>query len=132
MKLSVIIFIISLVVGCESKVISRTEDEPRIFFKQMIEASGLFPLEINVPDTISSMMSGMSSMYQTVSSYFSGSGEEGGGGGSDQSQVVYDEVDVNSRPINGERRRKMKVKRVRKESSAENDVLLRILSLLLI
>jgi hypothetical protein len=45
----------------------------------MIEASGLFPLEINVPDTLSTMMSGLTTAYDTMSMYFGsgGQGEEG-------------------------------------------------------
>lgn len=93
-------------------------NQPRIFFKQMAEASGLFPIEINVPDTISSMMSGMNSMYQAASAYF-GSGSEGGVEGGEQSQM-QDEVSHISRPINGKQRRK-KVKRVRKKTGTKSD-----------
>lgn len=93
-------------------------NEPRIFFKQVVEASGLFPIEINVPDTISAMMSGMSSMYQAVSSYFGG-GSEGDSEGGEQ-QVSYDEVDLNSRPISGKHRKK-KVKRVKKKPDVNDD-----------
>lgn len=99
---------------------NRSENEPRIFFRQMLEASGIFPIEVNVPDTISSMMSGMMYMYQTMSSYFGGS--EGGGGGEQgqPSQDVYDEVDLNSRPISEKQRRK-KVKKLKKKTSSKHD-----------
>lgn len=99
---------------------NRSENEPRIFFRQMLEASGIFPIEVNVPDTISSMMSGMMYMYQTMSSYFGGS--EGGEGGEQgqPSQDVYDEVDLNSRPI-GEKQRRKKVKKLKKKTSSKHD-----------
>lgn len=80
--------------------------EPRIFFRQMIEASGLFPLEINVPDTLSSMMSGLSSAYDTMSMYF-GSGGGQGNGVQSQSEATRD--------------RKKKVKRKKKKKIVEND-----------
>jgi hypothetical protein len=82
-KISVCFLLILIICGSLAKPVEQEKDEmdlkvePRIFFKQMMEATGIFPLEINVPDMMSSMMSGMSSMYQAVSSYFSGSsGEE--------------------------------------------------------
>ena len=75
-------------------------EEPRIFFKEIAEASGIFPIEINVPDTIMSMFSGMSQFYEYMSSFFSGEGQGGGMDEEDQqSQVSYDEVDFNSKPI---------------------------------
>lgn len=95
------------------------KDEPRIFFRQLIEASGLFPIEINVPDTISSMANGMSWMYESVSSYFNGGQGEEGDQGQEQ-QVLNDEVNLNSQLDNG-RRRKKKVKRV-KTSTDEYDI----------
>lgn len=62
----------------QSKSIQSAENgEPRIFFRQMIEASGLFPLEINVPDTIGTMMNGLTAAYDTMSMYF-GNGNDGG------------------------------------------------------
>lgn len=116
--------ILSLVAGANAKSYLEVDDkdveEPRIFFGQVVQATGLFPLEINVPDTISAMMSGMNYMYQSMSSYFSSSGSEGGEQSQNQAQVVYDEVDVNSRPINGKHRKK-KVKKLKKKTSAVVD-----------
>lgn len=94
------------------------KSEPRIFFKQMMEASGLFPLEINVPDTISAMMGGIGSMYESVSSYFGG-GSDGSGGGQSQQDVVHDEVDLHSQPIKAKHRKK-KVKKLKKKTDDEN------------
>lgn len=120
MQVTILFFLLASVVGASSRLIQITPEnnEPRLFFKQIAEASGLFPLEINVPDTLSAMMSGMNYMYQTASSYFSGGSEEGDQG--QMEQVAYDEVDVNSRPINGKHRKK-KVKKLKKKTSA-NDV----------
>lgn len=86
----------------------------------MIEASGLLPIEINVPDTLSSIWSGMNYMYQATSSYFGGGSEGDGEGASDQSQVVYDHVDENLKPINGKHRRK-KVKKLKKKTDDDDD-----------
>lgn len=99
----------------------REPSEPRIFFKQVIDASGVFPIELNVPDMISAMMSGMSSMYQSVSSYFGGGGSEGGSEG-DQSQqeVSYDPVNFETKPISGRHRRK-KVKKTRRKTGTDED-----------
>lgn len=80
--------------------------EPRIFFRQMIEASGLFPLEINVPDTLSTMMSTLSTAYDTMSMFF---GNGGGQGEEGQSQPEATKSD-----------RKKKVKR-KKKRIIEND-----------
>lgn len=71
-------------VGVQSKIIKsfksseivETQNEPRIFFKQIMDASGLFPIEINVPDTISSMINSMNSMSQAISSYFAGGNQK--------------------------------------------------------
>lgn len=90
------------------------ESEPRIFFRQVVEATGIFPVEVNVPDTIASMMSGMTYMYQTMSSYFAG-GSEGGEQSQPSQDVVYDQVDFNTRPISGKHRKK-KVKKLKAES----------------
>lgn len=115
----VILFLLTSVVCGNARLIQvmpENQNEPRLFFKQIIEASGLVPLEINVPDTLGAMMSGMNYMYQAASNYFSG-GSEGEGG---EQQVVYDEVDVNTRPINGKHRRK-KVKKLKKKTPATDD-----------
>lgn len=97
-----------------------TKSEPRLFFRQIIEASGLLPIEINVPDTLSTMWGAMNYMYQTASSYFSGS-EEGSGDTSEQSQVVYDHVDESLKPINGKHRKK-KVKKLKKKTNDEEEL----------
>lgn len=80
--------------------------EPRIFFRQMIEATGLFPLEINVPDTISTMMSGLTTAYDTMSMYF-GSGGDGGQGESPTEMT--------------RERKKKKVKRKKKKITEDDD-----------
>lgn len=122
MQVSTLILLGLVIAAASSNSVSsfarhRSENEPRIFFRQMLEASGIFPIEVNVPDTISSMMSGMMYMYQTMSSYFAGS--EGGGGGeqAQPSQDVYDEVDLNSRP----NQRRKKVKKLKKKTSSKHD-----------
>lgn len=112
MKLLVVHFIIVstlCLASVQTKSFSSVHGEPRIFFSQMIEASGLFPLEINVPDTLSSMMSGLSSAYSTMSMYFGNGGSEGEGG---QSQPEVNSVT---------RDRKKKVKRKKKKKITEND-----------
>lgn len=100
----------------------REPSEPRIFFKQMIDASGVFPIELNVPDMMSAMMSGMSSMYQSVSSYFGGGGGSEGGSEGDQSQqeVSYDPVNFETKPISGRHRRK-KVKKTKRKTGTDED-----------
>lgn len=100
------------------------QNEPRIFFKQLVEASGLFPIEINVPDTIGAMMNGMSSMYETVSSYFGGGGSEGGTEGGEQSQnqvSSYGQLNLISRPINVKHRGKKAKKKTGAEADDEDD-----------
>lgn len=59
-------------------------EKPRVFFRQLIEASGLFPLEINVQDTVSSMMGGLSAAYNAMSMYFGNTGGEESEGQSQQ------------------------------------------------
>lgn len=96
------------------------QSKPRIFFRQIIEASGLFPVEINVPDTISSMVNSISWMYENVSSYFNSQAE--GGDQNQQQQVSYDAVEpiTTSQPIN-RRHRKKKVKNVKKKRVSDDD-----------
>lgn len=112
MKLLVLhlVFVSTLVAFAHSKsiIIQDTNGEPRIFFRQMIEASGLFPLEINVPDTLSSMMSTLSTAYDTMSMYF-GNGGTSGQGEEGQSQSESAKID-----------RKKKVKR-KKKKIIDND-----------
>lgn len=120
MKLFILICFISLLASIQMKSIesdlrgNKSADEPRIFFRQMIEASGLFPYEINVPDTVSAMMSGLSSMYDTMSMLF-GSGSSGSGGS--ESEVQQDQVNANvasnTNAIRMSQKRKKKVKKIR-------------------
>lgn len=107
-------------VQVQSKVIIEDvelKSEPRIFFKQMVEASGLFPIEINVPDTIGSMWSGMSSMYQAASSYFNGGSESEG----QQQQVSYDAVVSMDTPAKSKQRKK-KVKKLQKKKDRRSEM----------
>lgn len=100
----------------ESKSIGIADEQPRIFFRQVLDATGFFPIEINVPDTISTMMSGLGAMYDTVSSYFgSGSGEsEGQTEGEQSQQIIHDENNSNSKMT------QMK-KKVRRKSANDYD-----------
>lgn len=103
----------------ESKSIRRAE-EPRIFFRQILDASGLFPIEINVPDTISTMMSGLSTMYDSVSSYF-GSGSESGGQ-PEMQVIIHDENNVVSKMTQATKaKRKVKRSRKNKKKWKQND-----------
>lgn len=95
--------------------------EPRIFFKQIMDASGLFPIEINVPDTISAMMGGLGSMYDSVSSFFGGGSGAATEGGQTQQDVVYDQVDLHSQPVKAKRHRKKKVKKLKKKTEEDDD-----------
>lgn len=99
----------------ESKSI-RNVEEPRIFFRQILDATGFFPIEINVPDTVSSMMSGLSSMYDTVSGYFGSGDSEGQSQPEEQTQqqIIHDENSVNSKMT----QRKKKVKKFKKKRKA--------------
>jgi hypothetical protein len=82
------------------------DNQPRLFFRQMIEASGLFPLEINVPDTISTMMSGINSAYDAMSMFFgNGSGDSSNVGDLSQSQS-----EVNAIKTENGKRKKVKRK----------------------
>lgn len=91
-------------------------NEPRLYFQQILDATGWFPVEINVPDTISSMMSGISSMYDSVSSYFN-SGNEGAEGSQNQPGVTQNEMNlVHLQPIKAKH-----LKKKVKKKSGEND-----------
>jgi hypothetical protein len=106
----------------QAKSIGRV-NEPRIFFGQLADATGFFPIEINVPDTISSMMSGLGSMYESVSGYFGGGQGEESESESTQPEaaaVLHDEVNVNvhsdtanrgSVPLPSKNKKKKKVTR---------------------
>jgi hypothetical protein len=125
MHLAIIFILIACVVSGNAEFDRHeSQSEARLFFKQIIEASGLLPIEINVPDTLSTMWGAMNYMYQATSSYFSGS-EEGASEASDQ--VVYDDVDESLKPINGKRRQK-KVKKLKKKTN--DDVELNVFDLL--
>lgn len=124
MKVLIFIFLLFCIgskVEVQSKVINeKLGSEPRIFFKQMVEASGLFPIEINVPDTIGSMWNGMSSMYQAASSYFQGGSEsEGNEGQGQQQQVSNDEVVSKNAKS---KHRKKKVKKVQKKKISRSEM----------
>jgi hypothetical protein len=121
MQVAILFFLIASFVGAHARLVQINSEnviKPRLFFKQIVEASGILPLEINVPDTFSAIMSGMNYMYQTASSYFSGGNE--GGDQSQMQEVAFDEVDENKRPINGKHRKK-KVKKLKKKTSASDD-----------
>ena len=120
MHLFVLFLVISSAICGDAEIVQEDLNKPRLFFRQMIEASGLLPIEINVPDTLSSIWSGMNYMYQATSSYFGGGNEGEGEGAGDQSQVVYDHVDENLKPINGKHRRK-KVKKLKKKTNTADD-----------
>lgn len=98
------VLLLTLIISLKSVQLKPIENEPRLFFRQLIDASGLFPLEINVPDTISTMMSGISSAYDAMSMYFGNGGIGGDSGTSSQSQS-----EVNAIKSNG-RRKKVKRK----------------------
>lgn len=106
----------------EPKVIEKGDKaEPRVFFKQMAEASGLFPIEINVPDTIGSMMSGMSWMYETASSYFNMGGENGvSEDQGQQQQVLYDGIVTEASTKS--KRQKKKVKKLQKKIKLDSEL----------
>lgn len=114
--LFVIIYLASIQLEfVESKSI-RNVEEPRIFFRQILDATGFFPIEINVPDTVSSMMSGLSSMYDTVSGYFGSGDSEGQSQPEEQTQqqIIHDENSVDSKMT----QRKKKVKKFKKKRKA--------------
>jgi hypothetical protein len=78
----------------------------------MIEASGLFPIELNVPDTVSTMMSGLSVAYDAMSSFFGNGGDNNNNGGEAEAGQTESEVAVNAITRN---KRKKKVKRSQKK-----------------
>ncbi|CRK98097.1 CLUMA_CG011465, isoform A [Clunio marinus] len=90
------------------------KDEPRIFFKQIMEASGIFPIEINVPDTISAMISGMNSMYESMSTYFISNGSQQEEL-EQQVRLKKSKVELGSRPSSKHRRKKLNKRRHMKE-----------------
>lgn len=104
------ILLATLFVTAETRAVSNNINrdvvgEPRLFFGQIVgfmTSMGWLPIEINVPDMVGSMVGGMMSMYEMMSSFFGGGGgEEGASGAMDtiqDEQVVYDEVNFNSRP----------------------------------
>lgn len=107
MKLLIIVFLIStLTPPIQMKSIA-SDDEPRIFFRQLIEASGIFPIELSVPDTISTMMNGLSAAYNAMSSFFGNGGDNNNAEG----EEVQSQSEMNT--ITRDQRRK-KVKRKKK------------------
>lgn len=104
----------------ESKSIQNEEGEPRIFFRQVLDATGFFPIEINVPDTISSMMSGIGAMYDTVSGYFGSGDNEGQSQPEEQTQqVIHDENNINSKMT--QKKKKVKKSKKKKTELSNND-----------
>jgi hypothetical protein len=49
-----------------------TEVTSRLFFKQIIEYTGWFPIEVNVFSAVNSLINGLYSTYQYVMTFFSG------------------------------------------------------------
>lgn len=104
------ILLATLFVTAETRAVSHSINrdvvgEPRLFVGQIVgfmTSMGWLPIEINVPDMVGSMVGGMMSMYEMMSSFFGGGGgEEGASGAMDtiqDEQVVYDDVNFNSRP----------------------------------
>ncbi|KAG5681555.1 hypothetical protein PVAND_010975 [Polypedilum vanderplanki] len=100
-----------------------SENKPRIFFAQLAESTGFFPIEINVPDTISSMMSGLSSMYEAASSFF-GSGNESESQGEESVQeIIHDEQNINTgnSKVLLSKKKKRKLTRGSKKIMEKND-----------
>lgn len=98
--------------------------EPRLFFGQIVgfmTSMGWLPIEINVPDMVGAMVGGMMSMYEMMSSAFGGGdGEEAASGAMDtiqDEQIVYDNVDFNSRPDLNTRKKNKNKKSKRKIKS---------------
>ncbi|CAO1411024.1 unnamed protein product [Diamesa tonsa] len=120
------ILLATLFVTAETRAVSNNNNkevvgEPRLFFGQIVgfmTSMGWLPIEVNVPDMIGSMMSGMMSMYEMMSSYFGGGGEEASAAGAmdtiQDEQVVYDDVNFNSRPDLNTRRKNKNNKSKRK------------------
>lgn len=82
----------------------KISDDPRLFFKQIMDASGLFPIEINVPDVLSTITSAMSTFGQSIYSFLSGSNSE-----SMKEPINRDtNEDYNADKSGGERQKKVK------------------------
>lgn len=106
----------SLVLSEQVHKLQITEDHPRLFFKQVIDASGLFPIEINVPDVLSTMASAMSSFGQSTYSLLSGSSPE-----SVEKPVNQDQNEVfNAEPSSAKRQKKVKKLKTGFEDDLEN------------
>lgn len=121
------ILLATLFVTAETRTVSNNINkevvgEPRLFFGQIVgfmTSMGWLPIEVNVPDMIGSMIGGMMSMYEMMSSFFGGGGggEEEASGAMDtiqDEQVVYDEVNFNSRPDLNKRKKNKNNKSKRK------------------
>jgi hypothetical protein len=104
------VLLLSLIFLLKSVQLKPIDNKPRLFFRQLIDASGLFPLEINVPDTISTMMSGISSAYNAMSMYF-GNGDGDSGGSTNVKDSSQSQSEVNAIKTDG---RKKKVKQKNK------------------
>ena len=82
--------------------------EGRIFFNaigDLVQASGFFPIEVNVPDTVSGMMQGIQGMWSSMMNYL-GYGEQPG------SDTYFDPVDE---VIKADKKTKRKTKKSRKD-----------------
>lgn len=83
------------VFAIESSAIKTNKSEivrPRIFWNALgnfISSIEWLPIEINVPETLSSMVQGVSSMWQSVSSFFSSSSQAS----QEEPQIDYDLVE---------------------------------------
>ncbi|CAO1413330.1 unnamed protein product [Diamesa serratosioi] len=127
------ILLATLLVAVESKVIINNNnnnnnnnkevvvEEPRLFFGQIVgfmTTMGWLPIELNVPDMIGTMVGGMMTMYDMMSSYFGGEGgDEAAPAAMDTIQdqeIIYDEVNFNSRPDLNTRKKKKNNKSKRK------------------
>jgi hypothetical protein len=100
---------------------NESPSDPRIFFGQLAEASGVFPLEINVPETFVSMMNGVSTMYDTVSSYF-GSGGESEVQGQEESATQIEESSKMEMMLMGKKKKK-KIDSVKNIEESDYDYL---------
>lgn len=106
----------------EENLRNAVDNTPKLFFKEIIDASGLFPIEINVPDVLSAMSSAMSSFGQSTYSLLSGSSTE-----SVEKPVKQDpNEDFNAEASSAKRQKKVKKLKTGFEDNLEN--LLELLS----
>jgi hypothetical protein len=118
--ISTLIFAVAHARSVESEINSvNSVNEPRIFFRQVLDATGFFPIEVNIPDTISAMMSGIGNMYDAMSMYFgSGSGSENTQG---QQEQIIKRISQKQKQQQQKRVKKLqKKKKVRKTERDNN------------